>query len=657
MHGSAGAGYLRGVDVSPDGGTLAVVDADAGLLFFDVQTFQQLGGALAPPKEGVPDLLFGHAEAVAYSPDGTTVAVGGNGYVSLVDPNTREQLADVRIDAGATRLAFTSDGSRLVVVESQSDHETASVVVRDASTLQPVGSPIRPDGFKGTYLAEFWSDPAVALTPDGRSLVVASPAGELGWWDLASGEQTRALEIPRGRRALALSPDGRTAAIGLDHGVGLIDVRTRSVRRAPDVLTSSPLWLLFSPDGKTLVSTGLDGTATIWDAKALIPIETLRGHSRAVQQPVFSRDAKTLYTASHDGTVIAWDVSGDRRLGRAFTFTGDGGADWPDWHPGAFSPDGRLIAVGLAGDGIGLRDARTLDPAGTPLSGTQGEVTGLAFDPDGRTLVAVTEAGFATVWDVRSRSLRMPSFGIDSYALGVSVSADGTAFAAAGGSGVTLRDVTTGAARASIGDGGAAGDVAFSPTEPLVAFAREGTRGVGQGDAEIWSVPDGSSVGVMRPVGGGEDYFTGWAVAFSPDGRLLASPRDDGSVGIWDVHSGGLVRAITPNVGSAVLSLRFSPDGRTLAVSGGDSFASLWDVATWSQIGPRLTAGGRGAMVAFSPDGRHLLETHANGRGAVWDVDPESWERRACDVANRTLTREEWKAFLPGRAYAPACEP
>ena len=358
--------------------------------------------------------------------------------------------------------------------------------------------------------------------------------------------------------------------------------------------------------------------------------------------------------ASHDGKAIAWDMSGDRRLGRAFTFTDDGGAEWPDWHPVAFSPDGALIAVGLAGDGIGLRDAKTLRSVGAPLAETVGEITGLAFAHDGRMLVAASERGFATIWDVESRSLRSPPLGVDSHALGVSLSADGAAFAAAGANGVTIRDVETGAALAAVGDGGAAGAVAFSPTEPLVAFAREGLRGAGQGDAEIWST-DGSPVGILRPVAEGEDYFLGWAVAFSPDGRLVASPRDNGSVGIWDVHTGELVREIKPNVGAAVLALRFSPDGRTLAVSGGDSFASLRDVASGSQIGPRLTAGGRGAMIDFSPDGRYLLETHADGRGAIWDVDPESWKRRSCDVANRTQTREEWKEFLPGRSYEPAC--
>ena len=47
----------------------------------------------------------------------------------------------------------------------------------------------------------------------------------------------------------------------------------------------------------------------------------------------------------------------------------------------------------------------------------------------------------------------------------------------------------------------------------------------------------------------------------------------------------------------------------------------------------------------------------ANGQGAVWDIDPDAWAARACALANRTLSREEWDEFLPGRAYEPACAP
>ena len=177
------------------------------------------------------------------------------------------------------------------------------------------------------------------------------------------------------------------------------------------MLTGTPQWLLFSPDGKTVVSTGLDGTVTLWDAETAAPRATLRGHSASVGQPVFSPDGATLYTASGDGTVIAWDVKGNRRLGRPFRFTHDRAYDPAfDRHPGRFSADGRLIAVGLKKKGIQLWDAVDLTPAGRPLLETGGEVKGLAFSPDGRTLAAVTSIGMATLWDLESRSLRRRPF-------------------------------------------------------------------------------------------------------------------------------------------------------------------------------------------------------------------------------------------------------
>jgi WD40 repeat protein len=580
----------------------------------------------------------------------------GGDSIRLVDARTRRLLAEARVgvDTGLNRVAFTRDGALLVVEESGGEGDSTWITVRDASTLKPIGAPIRPDGFHGSFISEFWTDPSIALTPDGRSLVTASPAGELAWWDLESRTKTRAIEIDVGQRALALSPDGLTAAVGLDRGIRLIDVRTRAVRETNGALTSDPIWLRFSPDGETVVSTSRDGTVTLWDAETVVPIETLRGHSRAVQQPAFSPDGSTLYTVSHDGTAIAWDLGGDRRLGRRFTFTHDRGShSWPDWHPGAFSPDGRLIAVGLKNDGIQLWAARELRPAGPVMRETFGEVTALAFTPDGRTLIAVSEGGTASVWDLRSRSLRHASY-LGSYTVGVSVSADGKTFAAAGGAAVAVREVATGALVTSVGFG-AAGDVALSPTQPLVAFAREGVRTGDQADAEIWDVARTVRIRRLDTDGDHEEYFLGWAIAFSPDGRLLASPGRGRLVNLWDVATGRLVRAFEHNVGTAVHSLEFSPDGRILAISGGDSFASLWDVATGTQIGPRLAAGGRATKVEFSPDGRRLLETHANGEGAVWDVDPESWKRRACALANRTLTREEWDEFLPGRPYEPAC--
>ena len=160
---------------------------------------------------------------------------------------------------------------------------------------------------------------------------------------------------------------------------------------------------------------------------------------------------------------------------------------------------------------------------------------------------------------------------------------------------------------------------------------------------------------------------------FSPDGRTLAT-IGEGRVQLWDARTGKLIseldRRATKGAGdplrpefiaTGVAMVDFSPDGQTVAVSGSEGIVSLWDVATGAQIGS-LDSGfvrpaGSSLLTAtdFSRDGKHLLTTMGNGRGVVWDVDPESWAARACTIANRTLTREEWDQFLKGQPYEPAC--
>ena len=142
---------------------------------------------------------------------------------------------------------------------------------------------------------------------------ISGPARRRGRWRIETGLAP----------ALAVSPDGLTAAVGIKHGVQLVDLRSGTVRTATGDLAGSPSWVLFSPDGKMVVATNRDKTVTRWDVESATPLETLRGHSNFVQQPVFSPDGETLYTVSHDGTAIAWDLTGDRRLGRPFTFTHD----------------------------------------------------------------------------------------------------------------------------------------------------------------------------------------------------------------------------------------------------------------------------------------------------------------------------------------------
>jgi WD40 repeat protein len=647
MHGRGGV--LRGVAVSPDGRTLAVsggVGDPNGARFFDARTYEPVGEPLPVP---------GGAESLAYSPDGRSLAVGGDHVVRLVDARTHEQLAETEVGGVAARLAFTKDGSRLVVLFPPGEATglggaPAQITIRDAATLEPIGPSIEPKASVGGYVGGYYASPHFALASDDRSLITASEDGQLASWDLRSGEKTRTLKIGTGLHALALTPDGLTAAVGVERGLQLIDLQTGVVRASAGGPSGRPNWLLFSPDGKTLASTNVDGTVTLWDLESATPRETLRGHSNDVQQPVFSPDGKTLYTVSHDGTAIAWDLTGERGLGRPFTFTHDRtfSAAGFDGHPGEFSPDGRLVAVGLKEEGIALWDSRELAPVGARLLETDGEVKTLAFSPDGRALAAVTDGGSLTLWDVRSRTrLQGPFYAGGSFLLvGVGFSPAGATLATASDElGVQVWDAASGAVLEQIGSGTDAHDLAFSADGSTIASARPG-----RGGAEVWDVATGASI--ARVAGTPPDL----SVALSPDGRLLAVGGFGRVVRLWDVPTGELVHELDQG-GNGVYDLEFSPDGRTLAVSGLDPVASLWDVATGTQIGPQLSAGDRRTMIDFSPDGRRLLETHGNGQGAVWDVDPVSWERRACALANRTLSREEWEEFLPGRPYRPSCEP
>jgi WD40 repeat protein len=408
--------------------------------------------------------------------------------------------------------------------------------------------------------------------------------------------------------------------------------------------------LVFSPDGKTVVSAALDGTATLWDVRSAKPLETLRGHSSAVQQAVFAPDGTTLYTVSSDGTAVAWDLTGTRAVERRFTFTHDRDFDEAnDRHPGRFSPDGRLIAVGLKKRGIALWDARELAPAREPVLRTGGEIKALAFSPDGGTLAAVTDFGELTIWNVASRSLRHePLYTAGGTYMGIGFSADGSTLATSGGDGARFWNVGAGASLGGIAAYDAT-DVALSADGALVALALAGS---GVARAQVWDVATRSLVASLE---GGEGTGDALSVALSPDGRTLAVGGYGRVVHLWDVRSRKIVHELDHG-GAGSAALEFSGDGRILAVSGfGEPVASLWDVATGIQIGPRLSAGRRTAMMDLSSNGRQLLMAAANGQGAVWDVDPASWARRACRLANRTLTREEWGKFLPGRPYEPAC--
>jgi len=143
-------------------------------------------------------------------------------------------------------------------------------------------------------------------------------------------------------------------------------------------------------------------------------------------------------------------------------------------------------------------------------------------------------------------------------------------------------------------------------------------------------------------------------VAFSPDGKTLATASSDSRAGIWHASSGKQLARLTHE--GYVYAVAFSPDGKTLATASWDNTARLWDVASGKQLA-RFAHEGRVSAVAFSPDGKTLATASSDGTAFLVPRRPEDLLEAACSVLPRNLTRDEWNNYVgadePYRATCP----
>jgi WD40 repeat protein len=633
-------GEVTDVAFSPDGNLLASGSRYGTVTLWDVENRQSLGTPLTGHIDVVTD--------IAFSPDGNLLASGSwDTTVLLWDVASRKRLAPP-LKGHSTRiesLAFSPSGQTLA-----SGGQDGTIFLWDVAAPQPLGSPLTLHDRAVTSLT---------FSPDGGTLASASLDGRIMLWDAATREHIDTLVSDRQSelRSIAFGPDGSTLAAGSEDGAIILwNVKTRESLDEP--LTgheAGVLGVAFSPDGKVLASGGKDGTIILWDVathRPLDPNQPLTGHTDWVTGIAFSPDGNLLASGSEDKTIILWDMAD------LVTRTGHNAPVFSV----AYSPDSSVLASGSEDKRIILWDVESREPLGLPLEGHSHEVYSVAFSPDAKTLASSSCAqkdsglcieGEIRLWDMEDRQpIGPPLTGHNDSIESVAFSPDGKMLVS-GGCGSTdeknrkqcqtgeilLWDVAT---RQPLdpplsGHSDKAESVAFSPDGRMLASAGQ------DGTIILWDVATRQPLG--PPLTGHSDKVE--SVAFSPDGLMLASAGQDTSVILWDVTARQPLGPPLKGHGDWVLSVAFSPDGRMLASGGTDNSIVLWDVATHQVIGSPLTGHvGWIYSLAFSPDGNQLASNSGDNAIILRDVNLDLWKKRACQTANRSLSWLEWKQYL-----------
>ncbi|MER7130094.1 WD40 repeat domain-containing protein [Streptosporangium saharense] len=624
--------YIGTVAFSPDGRVLATV-SDLGVQLWDVATHRRTAVLGAPSASGRHDV------ALAFSPDGAVLATGGREPgVRLWDVATRRPITTLPTGrASVTLLKFSADGTALGAVGSNGVIRLWDVETRHLSVTMRV---IQTD-----HVDSFANHTTMAFTPQGVPLVAAFQKGGLRLWDLATRRMTtmpvKGTDFLSAR--VTFSQDGTTLAVSDDgESVRLWD----SVTHRPKGSLSSgrAFALAFSPDGGMLATVSRwDSHIQLWDTATHRPIgAAVSRNIDLVSSMTFSLDGTRLAVASLGGIVRLWDTTFRRPTSLRLPGSGDANAV-------AFNPDGTTLAAARADGSIRLlgTDGRQ---GSVSLTGHTGGVDAVVFSRDGTRLASGGRDKTARVWDVATRrQIGIPLTGHFSGVEAVAFSPDGTRLATGNWNGdIRIWDLAT---RRQIGTPltGHTGSIEG------IAFSQDGTRlasGSSDGDVRLWDLITHRQTGA--PLSSHNSAVT--VMALSPDGTTLASGAE-GEVRLWDTATHGPIGvALTGHTG-AVNVVAFSPDGATLVSADENGTVQLWDVAVRKPIGaPIADRAGAVAAVAFAPDGTAL--TGAGPEGAVrrWRTEiPSDPVATLCAVVGRSLTREEWRQYVPGQPFQQVC--
>lgn len=510
--------------------------------------------------------------------------------------------------AGLWDIAFSPDGKRLATASID-----GTAKVWDAAT--------------GRELLTLCCHSAIvysiAFSSDGTRLATGSWDKTAKVWDAVTGQEILNL---RGHtdfiRGIAFSPDGtRLATASIDKTARVWDARTGQELLTLTGHIGGVSNIAYSPDGKRLATSSWsdeqEHTAKVWDAISGKLLLTLSGHTSTIYDIAFSPDGKRVATAGDDGTAKIWDSAAGQLLLTLFPRGSVMSI--------AFSPDRQMTRVVTgSSDGTAQMWDATTGELLVSLAGHSGLISAVSISPDGKYLATSSQDATAKLWDISlagSREwLTLGGHNLTPYS--VAYSDDGRRIATASADRtVKLWDAVTGQEFLTLsGHTDSVGGVAFSPDgNRLVTVGADQT-------ARVWDISTapnalvGTNIELLSLSTQSFSYPVGMHVAYSSDGRRIATAGAGATAVIWDTATGQPLLTLCCHASSYVRGVAYSPNGARLATAGFDRMAKVWDLATGKEL---FSLSGHTAglwAVAYSHNGQRIATASNDGTAKIWDA-------------------------------------
>jgi len=479
---------------------------------------------------------------------------------------------------------------------------------------------------------------SIVFSPDGKRLVSVGYDKKLKVWDVAAGEEMQTPQFPAHlEEAIALNAEGtRLASASKDNDTLKIwDVATGDEMLTLEVRTGEGHidWLdsvAFSRNGERFALVSDNDTLKIWDVATGDEILTFRGQEHFIMTPAFSPDGTWLaLTANFDNPIIKLIEVATGQENRTF-----------EGHTAlvacvAFSPDGTRLASASRDNTLKIWDVATGDEMLTigPITGAlfRAMLESVAFSQNGERLASSGRDNTVRMWDVETGKELRSFRGHAGFASCVVFSPDDKWLASSGHDDSTIKlwDVSRPQEYRALNGGTAKiNGLAFGPNGEWLASADISNT------ITLWNVTTGQVLRTVqaahsresRDYGNVSESYTGTinGIAFSPDGKWLASTGLDKTIKLWDMGTGQEFRTLKGHTGG-VSSVAFSPDGKRLASGGGDNTVRVWNTADGEELfcldGHKRCVN----SVVFSPDGEWLASSSGNqclrpGAIKLWDV-------------------------------------